>query len=459
MPKAIKYLDPNDQNRPSNQLLGTERDERRTQYATAHDYYTGNHPRLLDRKEDEPDDNAIINLFKQSVDRTVTFLFPSMPSFELDPNRTEQSPEEKWLEDAWAANGGIALLHEMAYLGALSGHVYVRVLQADPFEGEEYPQIIPLAPGSVVTYWQADNHKRVVWHEQRWTVDHDEYILDIVKRPEKGGWDLKQWVRTKGGAWELEDDRTEFWRSPYGPIVHWQHLINPSKFYGLSEADNLDLNDKVNLIASENNRIIRYHSSPKTIGTGVNSAEEINRVGADEMWTVGNEDAEIYNLEMKSDLRTAREHEQFLQDNYFAERRVVILRGEVKDFQRVTNAGVRTVFMDMLAKNSILRWNYGTGLREVSRRLMWLYTGNDQLAPTVIHADPLPVDDTEAVNVAAIEHNMKIASRQTISTKRGYNWNIERQRMQQESEIFGAPLPGQTTNMTDDTNSNLNSGE
>lgn len=431
MPRATTYLDPNNKERTGMEMMtGTEREARVTAYTKAYKYYTAEHPRQLDRKPGEPDDNAVINMLRQTVDRTATFLFPTMPDFELDPNTTEESKDERWLTNVWAANGGISLLQEIALNGCLSGHVYVRIRQADPTLGDEYPQIILLDPGSIITYWQADDIRRVVWHEQRWSVGRDEFILDIVNRG--AYWELLQYQRGGSSGWTLQT--SERWNWPYGPIVHWKHLPNPNQFYGLSEAINVDLNDKVNLITSENNRIIRYHSSPKTIGTGASSGE-IQRAGTDELWTVENPDAKFYNLEMQSDLAAARQHEEFLYRNYLAEQRVVILNGDIKDFQRVTNAGVRTVFMDMLSKNSILRWNYGTGLREISRRLFILKTGQTDILPVINHADPLPVDETERANVAVMHRSMNIASRETISTKSGYNWPDELRKQINEGQI------------------------
>ncbi len=428
MPKAMKYLKPDDINRPGMTMLSvTEREARTKAYEKAWLYYLAEHPAQLDKKEGEPDDNTTINIFRQSLDRIVSFLFPTMPTLELDPDAVEQTPDEEWLERAWEENGGIALLHEIGLAGGLSGHNYVRLVRPDKEQGDEFAQILPLDPTSVITYWKADNMKRVVWHEVRWTVDKADYILDVVNNGKD--WTLYQYVRDNSSTWQL--GTTEEWPWRFGPIYDWKHLPNPRGYYGLDEADNIELNDKVNLVTSETNRIIRYHSGPRTVATGATAAD-FQRVGTDELWTTENENAKVYNLEMKGDLVASREQSNFLYDAYLAERRVVILRGDVKDFQRVTNAGVRTVFKDMLDKNVILRWYYGTAIKEISRRLFMLRDGNTDIVPVVIHADPLPTDQTEAVNVAAIERGMNIVSRGTIATERGRRWEVERKKIAEE---------------------------
>lgn len=429
MPKAMTYLPPDDKVR-HNVMLEYENEyrARKDVYDTAYRYYTGKHPEQLDKKENEPDDNAVINKVRQVVDRTLSFLFPSFPSIEVDPNNTEISEEERWLYKAWAANGGIALLQKMTIDGAFGGQVYVRVRPVD-VSIHPYPRVVLLNPLTVQTWWRADDIERILWHEIRWEVDTDEYVQDFINMGT--AWEIIQYRRSNGGRWEVEVQET--WPYPYGPIVSWQYLPDPHNYYGMAEftASQFNLNDKINLIASETNRINRYHSSPKTIATGA-AGDEIQETGIDELWAIENPDAKVYNLEMKSDMAASVAHYQRLEHNFLAESRTVILEGNVKDFQRVTNAGVRTVFLDQLSKNTILRWNFGKGIQAISR-LLFLLNGMPDVEPDVVHNDPLPVDDLERINVASVERSMGIASRQTLAKKRGYNWDVEIARMVDEA--------------------------
>lgn len=453
MPKATAYIPPNDVQREG--LLGingTERRERAEAFNRAKKYYDGMQKRQLDLKDNEPDDNTVINVTQQAIDRTISFLFPAMPQFELDPDATDQTPDELWLEQAFAMNGGLALMHDLAMNGALSGMVYARIMRPDR-ELHPFPQIIPIEPNSITTYWKADDIRKVVWHELHWAVEEFdtvghlvtiEYVLDFIK--DGTNWEIIQYLNRTGSStgWEIDNSQSETWRYPnISPIVYWQHLPHSGNFYGRSEATHLALNDKINLVASENNRIIRYHSSPKTVGTGIGVGEKgLRETGIDDFWAIENDNAKVYNLEMKSELESARAQELFLRDAYLAQSRVVILQGEVKDFQRVTNAGVRTVFIDMLSKNVILRWNYGNGLQQIARRLL-VVGGKGDIMPDVVHADPLPVDDTERANIAVLERQMGVVSRQTISKKRGYNWDTELDKMEAEHdlELFTPPAP------------------
>lgn len=447
MPAALNYLDPNSKLRDdvSGILSSSERRKRNGDYTTARDYYEGKHKRHLDKKEGEPDDNIIVNITRMAVDRTMSFLFPTMPILELDPEETEETAEEKWLRKAWEFNEGVVFLQDVALNGCLAGHSYVRVLP--PEREGEFPQLVNVDPTSIITYWKADNIKKVMWHELYWFTEDGsghkiEYILDIINDENNDRWFLVQYSRMGGGQWEIDPENTQVWGFRWGPIVQWKHLPNPNRFYGKAETDHLDLNDKLNLIVSENARINRYHSSPKTIAIGI-APDEIKETAIDDLWSTENDKAQVFNLEMKSDQAFSQHLMAFLYDSYLAESRVVLLRGEVKDFQRVTNAGVRTVFMDMLSKNTVLRQQYGTAIQQISQRMLMLGGFGEDLVPDVIHIDPLPTDDKELVDIAAIERSMGIVSRQTVSEKRGYTWSDELKRQVEEGEleIFKVPVP------------------
>lgn len=449
MPAAMSYLRPDDRDRKfSFDDHQSEQHTRTENYNKARKYYDGDQPKFLDHKDGEPDDNVVLNIFKMAIDRTLAFLFPAMPGLEIQPHETKDSEDEIWLRDAWNANGGVVFLQKLAHNGALSGHCYVRILPPDKLH--PYPRLINIDPRTVVTYWKADDMDTVVWHELHWQVGNKEFLLDVVNRAEEdGAWWLVQYSRSAGHAWDIVG--TQKWNSIYGPIVHWQHLPNPNHFYGLSEGSHLSLNDSLNLVVSENMRINRYHSSPKTVAIGI-QPHEIQETAIDELWSVENEKAEIFNLEMKSDQKFSQQLAALLYDTFLAESRVVLLRGEVKDFQRVTNAGVRTVFMDSLSKNIVLRWQYGIGIQQISQRMGVAADKGELLLPDVLHRDPLPVDDMELATIAQTERTMGIVSRQTLSTKREYIWEDERKRMLEEQQLF-APVAA-PNNQGVDNNSN-----
>lgn len=475
MPATTQYLRPSDSKRIDSTRLHAQSLERafRDNYTSARKYYDGDQTKPLKVEEDGIDDNVIINLVKMAADRTISFLFPTMPKLVLDANSADDNENEQWLLDSWEHNGGLSLLLKMALTGFLSGHNFVLV--QPPIEGNEYSRVILLDPLRVVPYWHVSDINKVVYYEIMWQSDKFKYILDVVnipkstqRRPVVGNiehemaenpdkyiversdngdgtfednlyelyevpehWELIQY---KGIGYQdmIEQDRA-VWNSPYGPIVHWQHLPRPNSFFGGHEFTNKGLQDVANLMFSNINRIIRYHGSPKTVVTGV-LAEDVVPTAVNGLWAIENPDAKVVNLEMQSELRAAQEILQLAIDSFFAEARVVLLKRDVKDFQRVTNAGVRTAFMDALSKNSILRQQYHPAIANISHR-MALAAGSGDLIPEVVGSDPLPTDELEVLNVMKLEYDMGITSQQYMAQRRRIPWEtIKQQRKAEEAE-------------------------
>jgi len=156
--------------------------------------------------------------------------------------------------------------------------------------------------------------------------------------------------------------------------------------------------------------------------------------------------------------------------------RVVILKGEAKDLQRVTNAAVRTLFLDALAKNEVLWAAYSTALEKIFRLALVMAYGNGESTfqgnpidkPIQISMkSPLPVDLTEIANINALAKDYR--SQHTASVSIGDDpvfetamveierkRNLEHQREQLElmQELSDPPQPDQNNDGgNNDTNS------
>lgn len=436
MPAVDQYYPPGTPGRRNLQLeVDKERRHRKEKYERAKRYLAGQHRDQLNNKPEEPDDNTVINVIRQTVDREVSFLFPSFPHLELEPDEIDDTPDEKWLMKAWEENGGLAFLHELAQVGALAGHNHVRVLP--PRSDNSMPRLVILNPAHVVSFWKIDDIKQVVWHEIAWSMGGINTIIDVVFDENLNEWFVFEYQQRGGTPWELVE-RDE-WPSEFGPVVQWKHLPNPHEFYGKgsAEAEDIRLQDAINLIFSEMMRINRYHASPRTIAIGVH-ADDILPASIDDMWAIENPDVDIKNLEMVSQLSAAFELANFLYETYLTQQRVVIIRGEVKDFQRVTNSGVKTVFMDNIAKRTILAVLYGMAITNISHRMSVAAGRTPELAPVVKHAEPLPLDEKEQVDINSIELASNVISHEEVMLKRGRNpkETLERMRREAEDPIF-----------------------
>ncbi|MCS6872685.1 MAG: phage portal protein [Anaerolineae bacterium] len=424
MPPALAYA-PNDA--ALRDAAESELRARRAAYQRACDYYNGLHRRHLRSQGEESDDNVVINLIRQAIDRTVSLLVPRFPTLDL-PTLPERNAA---LAQLWEKNGAARFLAKLAKLGCLSGHVFARVLP--PSAPEAAPRLIALNPANVIAFWRADDYEDVLWYELHWSHGRANYRQEVVRADD--AWLIHTWQDDSSGWRRVE---TAVWAYPLPPIVAWQHQSAPSAFYGQPEISNFALNDRVNRLMSDVARILRYHAAPRTVGIGF-EARDLTPTAINTLWTIPKADAKVFNLEMHSDLASSMNAVEFLTRAFLAEQRVVVLDGTVADWQRITNLGIRALYMDAIFKIEELRRNYEVGLTQLSQVMRMVTDEPDFIAPVrVTWADPLPTSAAETVEVLARELSLGILSRETAARERGRDWMTESARIAAERTLSEA---------------------
>lgn len=418
MPAALGYA-PNDS--ALREAADAELRARRAAYQHACAYYDGQHKRHLSARSGETDDNVVINLVKQVIDRTVSLLVPRFPSLAVAENPAASAA----LNQLWEQNGGARLLAKLALHGCLSGQVFARVLAPSTPHG--IPRLVALNPANLIAFWRADDYEQVLWYELHWSHGRAHYRQEIAQ--DGAAWRIRQWEEA-GSGWRLVEELA--WAYPLPPIITWQHHSAPNAFYGQPEVSNHALNDRVNKLMSDIARILRYHASPRTVGIGF-EARDITPTAINTLWTIPRADAKVFNLEMHSDLASSMSAVEYLTRAFMAEQRTVVLNGEVADWQRITNLGVRALYMDTLFKVEALRRSYEIGIGQISQTFRLLAGAPDYDAPiSVTWADPLPTNAAEVVDVLARERALGIISRETAARERGRDWAQESVRLASE---------------------------
>lgn len=471
MPSAMRYIPPtNSERNMFNTAVIAERQDRRAAYEIALKYYDGEHPAQIDVPEDSPDDNVIVNLVKMTADRTASFLFSKMPKFQTDAETVDPTDEEIWLERFFRENGGLERFIKLALRGFLSGHCFIRVKPAPEVSRKNrMPSMLVLDPTMVTVYWRADDVADVVWYELRYNVGEEVTIQDFVYIPETDSWRIYTYSRimsnpissvmpdvstihgksltgdnlldllsfAEGTGYKLTETAEHTSHIP--PIIDFAHLPDPDSYYGQGEFNQRKLQDTINRVASMLNRIVRENADPVDviIGAGTDEVEDDGNV-----MTIASPQAKVSRMEMKGDLSGAVGVFDKLMEIYLSVARVVLLKGEAKDLQRVTNASVRTLFLDALAKNEILKSTYGYALTQVAKLalLMGYEAGQITVNPEGLDVqiefpEPLPTDMMEVANINAIMVNMMARSLRTAATKMGDNWGFEQQAITAEQEI------------------------
>lgn len=481
MPSAVEYVAPTSPQRNQwTQSIIQEAQIRRRNYRTAVDYYAGKQKRQVDLPEDgRYDDNTTINLVQMTADRTVSFLFPAMPEVIIDAASAEDTPEEEYIKKFFKYNGGLKSFSKLALRGFLAGHTYLRV-KPPRFPGQ-YPVMTVLDPTQVSVYWAADDIADVLWYEFRYYVADIAYVEDVVRTgPEEwtiytyketnrnNAMNFSPYATSHGEAYSWYLDRLAFGdnfelvstalhSSAIPPIIDIPHLPHPDDFYGLSEFTQKSLQDAINHLSTVRSKIVRENAEPVDVLTGAGS-DEVQMGGG--VVAIENAAARVTRLEMKGDLVGITSTIDKLIETYLAIARVVLLKGEAKDLQRVTNASVRTLFLDALSKNELLRSSYGEGIEKVAKLALemgWvaglLDANPAELETTVRFATPLPVDDTEVANINALGIAGGYMSKRTAAQRLDLDWMFELEAMETEAEneVLNPPVeePGGGTQVTE----------
>ena len=104
----------------------------------------------------------------------------------------------------------------------------------------------------------------------------------------------------------------------------------------------------------------------------------------------------------------------------------------------LTNFGLRVLFMDEMIKTRTKRKLVGAGFVELNRRALILAGfAEDVEGGDPIWQDPLPVNEVEQAQSVQADLGMEIVSKQTASETRGYDWETEQERMEEEQSTQG----------------------
>jgi len=420
------------------QRIREEESARLQGYMTRWRYYNGEHPKPLKVKAGQADDNVIINLVRYIVDKGVSFLFGKEPVFELQEGET--TAEEQVLSDIWRANRKMSFLSKVAVTGAVCGHCFIKIVpEGALWSGQRYPRLVNIDPAYVTVMWSPEDVDDVWLYRISWTgMDEQQRPVhrreDIVR--ENGRWTVINYVAKGNGVYALDKARpTIEWPYPWPPIIDCQNIPCPHVFYGLSDIEDLGLQDAINFTASNIQRILRYHAHPKTWGHGF-TAQDVE-IGPDEMLILPDERGTLQNLEMSSDLSSSLAYLNTLLNRCLAMGRVPRLDPTEVSVGALSGFALRILYGDLLEKNELKRRTYGDMLIELNRRLLEMMGAGADNICTIHWPEPLPEDQSMTTARDKFELDYKLASMETVRARRGLDNEVEEQRMAAEEVASG----------------------
>lgn len=435
-------------------------------YATQRAYQMGQQKRQIKVKPGQADDNIVINFCELVVERSVSLLLGKGITFDLPGD--DESQEDVYLGDVWRLNKQNIFLHLLAQFGAVYGTCFVKIIPDGlDYGGQAYPRLVRLHPAWMTVDTDPEDQDRVLRYIMRYNTKRggkeiarkevtEAYFAKATdeqgqmwQTSEIAGWTISNYIASNDTRGQWQETGVIDWQYPFAPIHHWQNLPNAESCYGKSDIDGLfDVQDRFNFVSSNVSKIIRYHAHPKTWARGFNAPNNASW-GADEMVIASGHDAMVANLEMGSDLSSSRAFANDLRQSLFDLARTVDLTSISDKIGGLTNFGLRVLFMDALNKNGTKRELYENGLTEINHRLLVLGGQTETDGGQVIWPDPLPVNETESAQAVTSDLAAGIVSKQTASTKRGYEWADEQERIEQDAASqsnIGAQLLGAFTN-------------
>lgn len=424
-------------------------------YSEYRAYAAGQHKRQLLVKPNQADDNLVINHISLVIERSISMLFGKEIKFDLPGE--DDAPEAEYLNGIWKANKKGILLHKLGQFGGTYGTCFVKIIPDGlNLDGAPVHRLIALHPGWVEVVTDGEDVEKVEKYVIRYnTCDADgnerarkevieriyanEIMADgrIYQTTQTSQWQITNYIAdsSTNGKWQQMGEVVT-WDYDFPPVHHWQNLPNAEGCYGKSDIEGiLEPQDRYNFIQSNNSKIIRYHAHPKTWGRGLASTSKASW-GPDEMILANSETAVIQNLEMVSDLASSRALALDIRQCIYDLSRTVDMTSLADKVGALTNFGLRVLFMDALNKNDTKRLLYGDGLSEINRRLLLLNNMKADVGE-IKWPDPLPVNEVEQSQGVTADLTNKIVSRQTASTKRGYDWTEEEARMAADQTANG----------------------
>lgn len=399
---------------------GQTNGQRQTQIARAWNAYWGGFPPPLKATPLDPTaaDNTLVGLARKTVDTSAFFLFGvgAGVGFNVDDGQTPSATgeksdtvtkAEKWLQDCFdAQDGGKAqFLLEMGTAGGVSGMAWVRVMLPVPSRGEDFPQLIDLDAENVSVTTDPSNYRRVLqFRIQTTSIDPDtgrqaryRTVIDRVDTPQGPKWDIteqsqQQRRNNSFGDWQTTSGPTK-WPYDWCPVFYCKNRPAPLGFNGTAdlEADIIQLNEKINFVLSNINRILRAHGHPLLYTAGANIQDIDRAIGG--MLKLHNENAKVGSVEMMSDLQSSFDQLTALLEKYHELTSIPeIVSGKLDNVGQLSGLAMQVLYGPVVILTGSKRLLYGTMLCRLCEALLEIADMPDLTVslswPSIVPTDP-----------------------------------------------------------------------
>jgi hypothetical protein len=424
----------------------TDADKARQQrIVAAWQAYDGMLDKPLQKMDGQPDDNVLSNRMQAVVDRGIDFLFGK----ELEISVEESAPQEaqELLDDVWGRKEArIPLLQKLAMNGAMAGQAFLRIVPnrdgsfrlvvLDP--ATAYVQTAPQDCETVLLYCieyctvsQFNGRpSRIYYREEIKRIDPDaEQDTDGYADTNADGidpdniWQIQHWSRIgEKDNWTAAGDPI-IWNYPFPPLFGRQNLPRPNDYWGQPDItpDLIGINQALNLVQSNINRILKLYGSPILYATGTGEGTIDIKPGC--IIKLPLSESKIVAVTLASDIANALSFAADLRSDIDEQSGVPgVATGRLKDLPRGQLSGVTIELLHsaLLKKTDKKRCLYGELIIEVSKAILVLAGFSADINISLAWQSPLPHDDLASLQAAVLKKSIGISDT-SIQRELGYD--------------------------------------
>lgn len=411
--KAPSYLN------PVYYDLSTVTEQRILKYQLLWEYYKGNHKKSLNDNKY----NITLNYAGKIVDKGVSYLFGKPVLLEL--NEFENTAMEETLANVFGSPEDMQQLFiDMAITGGVCGDFVIQIW----IDENGIPHFDNINPSLVYPKSSSNNYKDIYEYEMRW-IDGDKVYRNRHIRIEDGTWYSEvQRQEPNTNYWITDEELSYAWPYTFPCIIMGKNLPNPHSIFGKSDLEEADINDAINFVASNINKVATQFAHPIIWGKGFDA----EKLDISEFNISTDDNANLSALEVGKNTATNTDFLNFLKSSIAD---ITSVPEDNPDTLRIgasSGFALQVLHNALILKTGIKRTFYGAAIIEMCRRALSIAGYGDDNKVKLFWQDPLPVDKRMENESDRMDLELGIASMKTIRAKRGYNDTLEQERIAKE---------------------------
>jgi len=378
--------------------------ERRMRFLLRWDYYLGDQAIPLQKRSDEKDTNVIESYTTVIINNSVNFLFGAGVSFEIGVKEPEAvSVDEEIVRKFWEPRVGwnpAEFLEKLGQSGSVTGTPFVRMYTN---EEEILLKVYDSALVDIVT--NPTNIDDVLEYHLFWR-DGKNWSRHRVAKTDGGTWEIHEELYAGSGTWSPVDMTP--WPYPFAPVFYCQNIPLAHSVWGISDSDHARLNDTINEMSTDINKILHYHAAPVTVAYGVSGTQlrgmkvemGAGRIIPAPPYSADGKLPRFENLEMQTNLSASAAYKNDVVDAYNDIAGNVKVGREEVSLGALSGFAIKLLYLPLLQKTKRKQQTYGAMLSQINHAILSLRGITEPPYVQTLFGDPLPRNLPEMVDSA-----------------------------------------------------------